>query len=73
MSVAAVAPIVMLVAQYALQYGIPAAQKLVALFRKESVTEEDWNELFAISQKGHDQYIAEAQARMDGQAVPPAP
>lgn len=46
----------MIIAQFAIQYGIPAAQALVALFNKPSPTAEDWNTVFALV-KPYESYV----------------
>lgn len=40
---------ILLIVQAALQYGIPFAQQVIALFQKTTVTLDDWNKLFAIA------------------------
>lgn len=52
-----------LIVQFALQYGIPAARKLVELFHTEKPTTEQWEAVFAPAEKSYGDYIAEAKAK----------
>ena len=52
-----------IVAKFAIMYGIPAAQELVKLFQLKDPTAEDWAKVFALAQKPYEQYIKEAQDR----------
>jgi hypothetical protein len=36
-----------LIIQFALKYGVPAAQALLALFVKKDPTQADWDDIFA--------------------------
>lgn len=47
-----------IIAQFAIQYGIPAALKLVALFEKKDATVEDVKAAFALAHKSYEEYIA---------------
>lgn len=60
---------IMTIAQLALKYGLPAAQKMFALFRSENVTDQQMDDWFKTAQKGYDDYIAEARAKK-GQTQP---
>lgn len=51
------------IAKFAIMYGIPAAQELVKLFQLKDPSHEDWAKVFALAQKPYDQYIKEAQDR----------
>lgn len=46
-----------LIAQYALEYGLPAARKLVELFRTPAPTWDQWDDIFALSEKPFDDYV----------------
>ena len=46
----------MIIAQFAIQYGIPAAQKLAALFAREAPTNDDWLQVWALCEKPYESY-----------------
>lgn len=48
---------VIIIAQFAIQYGIPAAQKLIALFEVQSPTAAQWAEVFALAEKPYSAYV----------------
>lgn len=43
-------PAILLIVQYALQFGIPAALEIVKLFQKTNPTLADWEAAFAVAQ-----------------------
>lgn len=44
---------------FAIEFGLPAAQRAVELFHKENPTLEDWQEVFAKAKtKSYDDYVA---------------
>ncbi len=49
----------LVIAQFVLQYGFPAALRLIELSRKPDPTLADWQALFEIAdKKSYDDYIA---------------
>ena len=40
---------VFIIAQFAIQFGLPAAQELVKLFQKSNPTQADWDAVFALA------------------------
>lgn len=46
-----------IIAQFAIQFGIPAAQKLVALLNNPNPTQADWDAVWALAAKPYDSYI----------------
>jgi hypothetical protein len=49
-----------IIAQFAIQYGIPAALKLVSLFEKKDATVEDVKAAFSLAHKSYEEYVAGA-------------
>ena len=45
-----------LIAQFAIQFGIPAAQHLIALYEKPNATIEDVKAAFALAHKSYEEY-----------------
>ncbi|MGD0650954.1 MAG: hypothetical protein ABSA97_07420 [Verrucomicrobiia bacterium] len=46
---------IILIAQFAMQFGVPAAQQLIALFSKTTITQADWDLLWKTCQTPFDQ------------------
>ena len=44
------------IAQFAIKYGIPAAESLVEMFRKPEPTLADWSVVFDKAKKSYEQY-----------------
>ena len=61
----------MIIAQFAIQYGIPAAQKLIALFAKEAPSNDDWLQVWALCEKPYEAYVAPAGAWTGTPGTPP--
>lgn len=53
----------LIIAQFALQYGIPAARELLALLRTPNPTAEQWQKVWDTAEKGYDTYLDEARKR----------
>lgn len=55
--------IITLIAQFAVEFGIPAARRLVAMYQKtdETVSVEEWNAIFDLAKKSEDEYVNEAK------------
>lgn len=49
--------VITLIAEVMLKYGIPAAEHLVAMFKKPTVTEQDWKELFEKSRTNAEKFL----------------
>ena len=49
--------LIVTIAQYAIKYGIPAAQELIKLFKKADPTVEDWEKVFDLSKKSYEDYV----------------
>jgi hypothetical protein len=43
-------PAITIILQLAVQYGIPLAREVVALFQKKEVTIDDWNKIFDLAE-----------------------
>lgn len=46
-----------LIANFAIQFGFPAALKLIALFEKKDATVEDVKAAFALAHKSYEDYV----------------
>ena len=57
---------IMTIAQLALKFGLPAAQKMFTLFRSDNVTDTQMDDWFKTAKTGYDDYLAEARAKKAG-------
>lgn len=48
---------VALIASALVKYGPAVARQLAGLFSKQSVTLEDWEQVFALAEKSYDDYV----------------
>ena len=52
------------IAQLLIMYGPDAVKAIVAIFKKPTISDADWDELFSkVSQKSWEDYLAAAQAQ----------
>lgn len=58
-----------ILAQFAVQFGLPAAIKLIDLFKKRDATVEDVSAAFALARKAYEEY----EALPPGSPVAPLP
>jgi hypothetical protein len=54
-------PLIPLILEFALKYGIPAARQIVELARKPEPTLEDWNLLFDRATEHSSAFLAETK------------
>ncbi len=47
-----------LIAQALIKYGPTVARELTLLFKKDKPTQDDWEKVFALSEKPYDAYVA---------------
>lgn len=66
-------PVVLMILQFAIQYGPAAAQAVQAILGNPNPSQADWDKLWAVAtSKSYDAYIAAAAAKA-GVPVPAAP
>lgn len=47
----------LIIAQFMITYGVPATRKLIELLRTPNPTWEQWDAVFALSEKPFDEYV----------------
>lgn len=56
----------LIILEFLLKYGPAFAREVVAILKKEPVTDQDWENLFAKATKSYDSYIEDAAKRASG-------